>query len=429
MDGNYDDGEVAWRFGAVKPELVAADAQIRMRALVGRIYGCLDKSDTKPVVPLASGDPTPFACFRTAAAAEEAVTAAVASGRHNGYPSATGITEACSAVAAYLSRYLPYELSTGDVVLTAGCNHGIEIMMAILATPGANVLLPRPGYPLYEARAALSGLEFRHYDLLPEKGWEVDIQCVEALADKNTVAMVIVNPNNPSGAVYTIQHLAKIAETARKLGIMVISDEVYEHFVFGSKTFVAMGVFGEITPVVTLGGISKRWMVPGWKLGWIAMTDPKGVLRKQKIFDSIVIYRGISVDPAAIVQAAIPQIIANTDETFFANAMNVMRETAEICYQKLNGIEGVTCPHKPEGSMFVMVKLDMSCFHGIDDDIDFCCKLSKEESVVISPGSGLEMKNWLRITFAVDPRLLEDGLERLRSFCLRHAKPIMNHAS
>ncbi|CAN6333711.1 unnamed protein product [Urochloa humidicola] len=210
---------------------------------------------------------------------------------------------------------------------------------------------------------------------------------------------------------------------------MVISDEVYEHFVFGSKTFVPMGVFGEIAPVVTLGGISKRWMVPGWKLGWIAMTDPNGVLRKKKIFDSIVIYRGISVDPAAIVQAAIPQIIANTDETFFANAMNVMRETADICYQKLSSIEGVTCPHKPEGSMFVMVKLDMSCFYGIDDDIDFCCKLSKEESVVISPGSGLEMKNWLRITFAVDPRLLEDGLERLRSFCLRHAKPILNHAS
>ncbi|CAN6342639.1 unnamed protein product [Urochloa humidicola] len=95
MDANHDDGEVAWRFGAAKPELAAADAQIRMRALVGRIYGCLDKSDTRPVVPLASGDPTPFACFRTAAAAEEAVTAAAASGRHNGYPSATGVTEAC----------------------------------------------------------------------------------------------------------------------------------------------------------------------------------------------------------------------------------------------------------------------------------------------------------------------------------------------
>ncbi|XP_039801756.1 nicotianamine aminotransferase 1-like isoform X2 [Panicum virgatum] len=392
------DGEVAWRFGAAKPELAAADGEIRMRALVSRIYGCVDASDPRPVVPLASGDPTPFACFRTAPAAEEAVTAAVASGKHNGYPSATGVTEACSAVATYLSRYLPYELSTG--------------------------------YPLYEARAALSGLKFLHYDLLPEKGWEVDIQGVKALANENTVAMVIVNPNNPSGAVYSSHHLAKIAETARELGIMVISDEVYEHFVFGNKPFVPMGVFGEIAPVVTLGGISKRWMVPGWKLGWIAMTDPKGILRKKKIFASIIVYRGISVDPAAIVQGAIPQIIANTDETFFTNAMNVMRETAEICYQKLKGIKGVTCPHKPEGSMFVMVKLDMSCFCGIDDDIEFCCKLAKEESVVISPGSGLEMKNWLRISIAVDPPLLEDGLERVKSFCLRHVKPIiMNQAS
>ncbi|CAN6272439.1 unnamed protein product, partial [Urochloa humidicola] len=241
----------------------------------------------------------------------------------------------------------------GDIVLTAGCNHGIEIMMAVLATPGANVLLPRPGYPLYEARAALGGLEFRHYNLLPEKGWEVDIEGVEALADDNTVAIVTVNPNNPCGSVYSYEHLAKIAETARKLGIMVISDEIYEHCAFGSKPFVPVGVFGEIAPVVTLGGISKRWMVPGWRLGWIEMTDPKGILRKKKIFEAIIIYRGISVDPAAIVQGALPQIIANTDNAFFTSAMNIMREAAEICYQKLKGIECITCPHKPEGSMFV----------------------------------------------------------------------------
>ncbi|PUZ75280.1 hypothetical protein GQ55_1G146500 [Panicum hallii var. hallii] len=296
-------------------------------------------------------------------------------------------------------------------------------MMAVLATPGANVLLPRPGYPLYEARAALGGLEFRHYNLLHEKGWEVDIEGVEALADNNTVAIVMVNPNNPCGSVYSYEHLAKIAETARKLGVMVISDEIYEHCAFGSKPFVPMGVFGEVAPVVTLGGISKRWMVPGWRLGWIAMTDPKGVLRKKKIFEAIITYRGISVDPAAIVQAAIPQIIANTDDVFFKNTMNTMREAAEICYRKLKGIECLTCPHKPEGSMFVMVKLDMSYFEGIDDDIDFCTKLAKEESVVICPGSGLGMKNWLRVTFAVDPPLLEAGLERLRSFCLSHAKP------
>ncbi|KAL6630060.1 hypothetical protein ACP70R_029825 [Stipagrostis hirtigluma subsp. patula] len=415
-------GEVAWRFGAANPALAAASSQ-SIRALVTRMYGCVDRSDPRPLAPLGHGDPSPFACFRTATAAAEAVAAAATSGKHNSYPSAAGVDEARSAVASYLSRDLPYELSPGDVVLTAGCNHAVEIMMAVLATPGANVLLPRPGYPLYEARAALGALEFRHYDLLPEKEWEVDIQGVEALADENTVALVIVNPNNPCGCVYSSDHLAKIAATARKLGVMVISDEIYDHFAFGSKPFVPMGVFGDIAPVMTLGGISKRWMVPGWRLGWIALTDPKGVLRKKKIFDSIIIYRGISVDPAAIVQGAIPQIIANTDEAFFTNAMNIMKGAAEICYQKLKGIECITCPHKPEGSMFVMVKLDISYFDGIDDDIDFCSKLAKEESVVICPGSGLGMKNWLRITFAVDPPLLEDGLERLKSFCLRHAKP------
>ncbi|KAF8656894.1 hypothetical protein HU200_060456 [Digitaria exilis] len=413
-------GEVAWRFGKVNPSLEAASA-VSIRALVHGLYNCVDRSDPRPLAPLGHGDPSPFACFRAAAAAEGAVAAAATSGKYNSYPTAAGLTEACSllvktfsAVASYLSRYLPYELSTGDIVLTSGCNHAIEVMIA-------NVLLPRPGYPLYEARAALSGLEFRHYDLLPEKGWEVDIEGVEALADDNTVAIVIVNPNNPFGSVYSYEHLTKIAETARKLGIMVISDEIYEHCAFGSKPFVPMGVFGEIAPVLTLGGISKRWMVPGWRLGWIAMTDPKGVFRKTKIFEAIIIYRGISVDPATIVQGAIPQIIASTDDTFFRNAMNMMREAAEICYQKLKGIECITCPHKPEGSMFVMVKLDMSYFDGIDDDINFCTKLAKEESVVICPGSGLGMKNWLRITFAVDPSLLEDGLERLKSFCLRHA--------
>ncbi|KAF8779199.1 hypothetical protein HU200_002876 [Digitaria exilis] len=397
-----------------------------MRALVGRIYGCVDKSDPRPLVPLASGDPTPFGCFRTAPAAEEAVTAAVASGQHNGYPSATGVTEACSAVARYLSQYLPYELSTGDVVLTAGCNHGIEIMMA----PGANVLLPRPGYPLYEARASLSRLEFQHYNLLPEKGWEVDIQGVEALANANTVAMVVVNPNNPSGAVYSYQHLAKIAETARKLGIMVISDEVYEHFVFGSKPFVPMGVFGEIAPVVTLGGISKRWMVPGWKLGWIALTDPMGILRRKKVSPCLVNIRHACALLFHLIYSMYLMIFKELISQIYRNVMNVMRETAEICYQKLKDIEGITCPHKPEGSMFVMVKLEMPCFDGIYDDINFCCNLAKEESVVISPGSGLGMKNWLRITFAVDPLLLEDGLERLKTFCLRHGnKSIMNQAS
>ncbi|XP_040376492.1 nicotianamine aminotransferase 1-like [Oryza brachyantha] len=417
----------AWRFGAASPGLEAARAQ-SIRALVYRMYDCLDRGDARPVAPLAHGDPAAFACFSAAPPATDAVAAAAASGAHNTYAPAAGLAEACSAVAAHLSRELPYEVSPADVVLTAGCNHAIEIMMSVLASPGANVLLPRPGYPLYASRAALSGLEFRHFDLLPDREWEVDLAGVEALADENTVAIVIVNPNNPCGCVYSRDHLAKIAATARKLGIMVISDEVYDHFAFGSKPFVPMGVFGEVAPVVTLGGISKRWMVPGWRLGWIAATDPNGILRKKKIMESIIDYRAISVDPVTFVQGALPEILAKTEEAFFSEALGVVRQAAEICYEKLRGIECIACPHKPEGSMFVMAKLDLSRLDGIEDDVHFCSMLAREESVVICPGSGLGMKNWLRITFAVDPQLLEDGLERTKSFCQRHAKIKETHS-
>ena len=116
-------------------------------------------------------------------------------------------------IADYLSRDLPYTLSPDDVYLTIGCTQAIEVMLTVLARPGANILLPRPGFPYYEARAACTHLEVRHFDLLPENGWEVDLQAVEALADHNTVSMVIINPGNPCGNVYSHQHLNKVSCT------------------------------------------------------------------------------------------------------------------------------------------------------------------------------------------------------------------------
>lgn len=113
-------------------------------------------------------------------------------------------------MAEYLSKDLPYQLSPDDVYLTSGCTQAIEVVMQVLAAPGANILLPRPGFPFYEARAMAEKLEARHFDLLPEQGWEVDLAAVEALADENTVAMVVINPGNPCGCVYSYEHLKKV---------------------------------------------------------------------------------------------------------------------------------------------------------------------------------------------------------------------------
>lgn len=114
------------------------------------------------------------------------------------------------AIADYLSKDLPYKLSPGDIYLTIGCTQAIEVILTALTRPKANILLPRPGFPFYEARAAYSRLEVRHFDLLPEKGWEVDLDAVVSLADENTVGMVVINPGNPCGNVFTYQHLKKV---------------------------------------------------------------------------------------------------------------------------------------------------------------------------------------------------------------------------
>ena len=116
-----------------------------------------------------------------------------------------------SAVAEYLSRDLPYQLSPDDIYLTAGCCQAIDVMISVLAQPGSNILLPKPGFPLYESRTMFSNLEARHFNLIPDRGWEADLESVEALADENTVAMVIVNPSNPCGSVYSRDHLAKVS--------------------------------------------------------------------------------------------------------------------------------------------------------------------------------------------------------------------------
>ncbi|XP_010260306.1 PREDICTED: probable aminotransferase TAT2 isoform X2 [Nelumbo nucifera] len=387
-----------WGFVANQGLNVASTFSIR-----GTLKMLMDAAaGQRSIIHLGQGDPSVFPCFRTSQIAEDAVADALRSAKFNSYAPPLGILPARRAIAEYLSNDLPYKLSPDDVFLTPGCKQSIDVVVSVLARPGANVLLPRPGFPHYEACAALNHLEVRHFDLLPEKGWEVDLDAVEALADENSVALVIVNPGNPCGNVFNYQHLEKIAETARRLGILVIADEVYGHLTFGSNPFVPMGVFGSTIPVLTFGSLSKRWMVPGWRLGWIVTSDPNGILKKTK--------------------GAVPRILGNTKDDFFKKIIDMFTQASEICYESIKSIDCITCPVKPEGSMFIMVKLNISLLEDIKDDTDFCLKLAKEESVIVLPGISVGLKNWLRITFAMELSSLKDAMERVRSFCQRHAK-------
>ncbi|KAJ0700849.1 putative aminotransferase, class-I, pyridoxal-phosphate-binding, aminotransferase, class I/classII [Helianthus annuus] len=373
---------------------------VTIKGILATLMASVDEKK-KRLISLGMGDPTAYSCFTTNIVVQDSVVQTLESQKFNGYSPTVGLLQTRTAIAEYLSLNLPYKLLEDDVYITAGCTQAIEVAISILARPNANILVPKPGFPIYELCAAFRNVEIRHFDLLPDKGWEVDLEAVDALTDQNTVAIVIINPGNPCGNVYSYQHLKKIAETAKKHKILVIADEVYGHLAFGENPFVPMGVFGSMVPVLTLGSLSKRWLVPGWRLGWFVTTDPNGIFKNAK--------------------AAVPRILEDTKKAFFTSTLCTLKQTCDICFEKINEIPCFTCPQKPQGAMAVMVKLNVSLLKDISDDIDFCFKLAKEESVILLPGLTVGLKNWVRITFAAEPSSLEEALDRLRSFYQRHS--------
>ncbi|XP_060188693.1 tyrosine aminotransferase-like isoform X2 [Lycium barbarum] len=196
-----------WNFKG-KEEAKKASA-CTIRGYLNNLNENINKNDTRNVIPLSHGDPSGFPNFRTTKVSEDALIDSLQSGKYNGYAQKSVLLQATRSIAEYLSRDYPYELSSNDVHVTAGAKQAIDVLITALAVPGANILLPRPRYPAYEALATFNRLEIRHYDLLPEQDWEVDINGLEALADDRTVAMVNINPGDPCGNVYESEHLKK----------------------------------------------------------------------------------------------------------------------------------------------------------------------------------------------------------------------------
>lgn len=380
----------------------------------------LTATNGKSVIPLGQGDPSIFKYLKLPECAEVALIDAIRSKKYNGYAHSAGSEECRRAVAEYYSKGLETGLTVDDVFITVGCTQAIEFCIAALAAPGSNILLPRPGFPLYETFCSYMGVKVRFYDLLPERNWEIDVDMLEVLTDRNTVGMIICNPSNPCGAVFSREHLSKVAEKAAQLRLPIIADEIYGHIVFEGQTFHPLASLTVEVPVLTVGGLSKRWMVPGWRLGWILVSDPFGVLAKGRVVEGLTKLAQLTVNTTTIVQAALPSILQNTPDEFYERSNKLLQEGAKLCCKRIKKIFGLECPSKPQGSMFIMVKINMSMFIELRDDIGFASALATEESVIVLPGTAFGTPNWMRMIFAAPPSLLNEAWDRIEAFCDRH---------
>jgi len=313
----------------------------------------LTPNPQKEMIALSIGDPTVFGNLPIA---EEAISAIIQSTQEqkcNGYAPSIGYEKSRAAVAEYES--CPESpLTAKDIVLTSGCSGALDLAISVLANPGQNILIPRPGFSLYKTLADSTGIETKFYNLDPDKLWEVDIESLESAIDENTAAIVVNNPSNPCGSVFSKEHLKEILDVASAYKLPIIGDEIYAHFVFSGFKYYPLASQSVDVPILSCGGLTKRFLVPGWRMGWIAVHDRNGVLSKEVRQGLIALSQRI-LGPNTIVQGALPDILTKTPQDFYDNTLNAVEANAKICYEALVKIPGLK-PVMPQGAMYMMVR-------------------------------------------------------------------------
>ncbi|CAD6185439.1 unnamed protein product [Caenorhabditis auriculariae] len=336
-------------------------------------------NERKKPIRLHLGDPSVGGVLKPCPIAVEALHEAIDSHSSDVYESSVGTLSSREAVVAKFSNSdAPF--TADDVVMTSGCSHALQMTIEALSGKGDNILVPHPGFPLYATLCRPHGIEDRAYKIDMSTGDRIDLPHLETLIDESTKALIINNPGNPTGGVFEKEHLQEILEIANRHRLVVIADEIYGDLVFNGAEFHSLTSLSPKVPIIKCDGISKRWMVPGWRLGWLIVYDCHGVLSEVK--KGIVALSQKIVGPCALVQKALPKILKETSDEYFSQTREIIQNNSRIIGESLRKINGLT-PMTPRGAMYMMIAVDKSAY---GSDVTFCQKIVEEESVFCLPG-------------------------------------------
>jgi alanine-synthesizing transaminase len=357
------------------------------------------------------GDPVAFG-FRTPPHMIEAVERAMRDG-HNGYVPSPGIASAREAVAhEYRRRGVP--VPSDRVLLTAGTSEGIEIALNAIADVGDEVLVPSPTYPLYTAVLAKIGAEPRYYRTDPDDGWLPDLDHLRSLITPRTRALVVIDPNNPTGAVYPTPVRRALIALAEQHSLVILADEVYGDLGYEGPVAL-LGTLDLEAPIISFSSLSKAYLAPGWRAGWMVVgTTPRldePLAAIKKLADG----RLCSTGPMQYgIEAAITG--DRTHQDVFRRALI---ERAHLTTERLSSIPGMRCV-APRAAFYAMPSVALP--PGRTDE-DFVLALLRATGILCVYGSGFGMpadEGFFRIVFLAPPEELDSIYDDIAAFTRRY---------
>ncbi|WP_303860510.1 pyridoxal phosphate-dependent aminotransferase [Alkalibaculum bacchi] len=362
------------------------------------------------IIKLNIGNPAPFDIF-----APDEIVHDVAVNLRNaeGYCDSKGIFPARKAIMQNYQTKGVMDVTIDSIYIGNGVSELITLSMQALLDNGDEILVPAPDYPLWTASINLAGGKPVHYICDEESDWYPDLEDIKSKINENTKGIVIINPNNPTGAVYSREILEEIAKLAHEHDLIVFADEIYDQILYDDAVHIPMASLVHDVLCISFNGLSKSHRIAGYRVGWMVLTG-----NKEDAKDYI---EGIDMLSSMRLCSNVPaQYAIQTALGGYQSLIELIKpggrlyEQREYVHNRINSIDGLSCV-KPKGAFYIFAKIDAEKFH-IHDDMQYALDLLKSKKILIVQGTGFNWKapdHFRIVTLPTvnDCKIALDGLE------------------
>jgi alanine-synthesizing transaminase len=326
----------------------------------------------------------------------------------NGYAPSAGVPEALDAIRAEANKN--GITTVQDVFITNGAGEAVDLCLTALLNPGDNVLTPRPDYPLYPAVLCKVGADPNPYYLNEDDGWQPELDDIKKRINARTKAIVLINPNNPTGALCTRRMLEDLAELARQHNLLIIADEIYDKLILDGGEHISIAAVAPDVPVVTIGGLSKNYLAPGWRMGWgIVSGDGSAVKPYIEGIHKMLRARLSANHPE---QYAIKPALEGPQDHLI-EVRRKLTARRDLTVETCNSIPGMSCV-PPRGAFYAFPRIDVP-----EDDAAWVRQLLLEKHILTVQGSGFGQKpgsKHFRIVFLPQEEMLRKAYSEIHDF-------------